>query len=165
MVGRQLRNLLKDITMGNLTPDQINAVGKNVYADFMAKRDLDGLQDIVGAFRSVTVPTYGQFVPQSGAITGVTTDGTATLIEATGNEVIEVMAIDCVNGTLGALTCQLTLTDGVNTIQLTAAETVGPGARKIFSLTNPIYIDSNVKLQATNSGEMTVQVYSSKVAI
>ncbi len=161
----ELRNLLKNIRFGDLTGNQINDAGKIAYADVGAKQAIEQISDIRKAWSAVTVPSVGQYIPQTGAISAVTTDSTATLIEPSGNEIVKVMNIDVINNTLGALTCQLTLTDGVNTIQLTAAETVGTGARKIFSLTNPIYIDSNVKLQATNSGEMTVQVYSSKVAI
>ncbi len=161
----ELRNLLKNIRFGDLTGNQINDAGKIAYADVGAKQAIEQISDIRKAWSAVTVPSFGQYIPQTGAISAVTTDSTATLIEPSGNEIVKVMNIDVINNTLGSLTCQLTLTDGLTTVQLTAAETVGVGARKIFSLTNPIYIDSNVKLQATNSGEMTVHIYSSKVAI
>ena len=102
--NQQLRNILKSINFGELTAAQVNQVGSGVFADINAKSDMKNLNEITNAWRAVTNPSYGQFIPQSGEFFRVTVaDSANSIISPTGNEVYRLIGISISNQTLGSL--------------------------------------------------------------
>ena len=166
MVGRQLRNLLKDITMGDLTSTQINEVGKNVYADFLAKNDLEGLQDIVGAFRSVTVPSYGQYVPQSGVIksNSVTGDDELTISAPEGNEVWCIANMDVANNGLSSINVTVLLRSGSDNVVVANTLAVAGGANVKLDF-EPVYLGKDIQLVVQHSADCRIDYYRYNISL
>jgi len=86
-----LRNLLKNITFGNLQGAQLNSAGTGAYADIRAKASIDAITNIARAWRSVTHPSYGSIIPQTCQVLNVNIEeATETILSPTGNEVYEI---------------------------------------------------------------------------
>jgi len=165
--NQQLRNILKTINFGSLTAGNINDIGKNVFADLGAKTDITNLQEITDAWRAVTTPSYGQFIPQSGEfVTAAVEDTVTTLIAPTGNQVYECSYIGGLNGTFGSLTLTVTLSNLAGDVKVIMAEEVfTTGQEKAISFQNPIFVDSNAKLTVVASAAtIDVTAYIHKVA-
>ena len=171
--NQQLRNILKSINFGELTASQVNQVGSGVFADINAKTDMKNLNEITNAWRAVTNPSYGQFIPQSGEITNTSFGDSATpIVSPTGNQVFSVSQISVLNGNLSGGDVTITLTMNAASAPFlsvpvtVATATAAAGATAVFDLQYPIEVDANniLSIEAT-SGNMTAAVYTSKVAI
>ena len=173
MGNQQLRNILKNINFGTLTASQLSQVGGGVFADINAKVDMSNLTEITNAWRAVTNPSYGQFIPQSGTIVNTSFGDSATpLISPSGNEVIAASRISILNGNLGGGDVTVTLTmnassDPFVSVPVTiGTAAVAAGATAVFDIQYPLEVDSNNILSiVATAGNMTAAVYSYKVAI
>ena len=173
MGNQQLRNILKNINFGTLTASQLSQVGGGVFADINAKGDMTNLTEITNAWRAVTNPSYGQFIPQSGEFFRVTVADTAnSIISPTGNEVYRIIGISISNQSLGSLNATVTLktSDGsADNEVLIGGVAVNAGATVALEPTNlgtDIFIDSNATLDVVSSGaSLQFDVYACKVAI
>lgn len=171
MSNQQLRNILKNINFGTLTASQLSQVGGGVFADINAKVDMTNLTEITNAWRAVTNPSYGQFIPQSGEFfQGTVADTAQSIISPTGNEVYRVIAISISNQSLGSLNGTVTLKTtaaGADNEVVIGEVAVNAGAT---SMLNPdyteIFLDSNATLDVVSSGaSLQFDVYACKVAI
>ena len=173
MGNQQLRNILKSITFGALTAAQVNQVGSGVFADINAKVDMKNLNEITNAWRAVTNPSYGQFIPQSGFVVQETSfaDTPVPIMAPSGNEVVEVTYLNIANGNFGgdAIVATLTIASADaaidDTIQIFSAS-FAAGTSQIVTLNPSLQLDSTAKLMATaESSGMNVKAYTHKVAI
>ena len=73
----------------------INTVGDRVYPDDMAVLDMEALTQIVDTWRATHAITYGQVLPNTGAIAEGIADGGG--LEPLNNQVIDVVAISLAN--------------------------------------------------------------------
>jgi hypothetical protein len=173
MGNQQLRNILKNINFGTLTASQLSQVGGGVFADINAKVDMTNLTEITNAWRAVTNPSYGQFIPQSGEFFRVTVaDSANSIISPTGNEVYRLIGISISNQTLGSLNATVTLktSDAGGDNEVVIGEVaVGAGGTSMLEATNlgtNIFLDSNATLDVVSSGaSLQFDVYACKVAI
>ena len=171
--NQQLRNILKSINFGELTAAQVNQVGSGVFADINAKTDMKNLNEITNAWRAVTNPSYGQFIPQSGEFFRATVADTAqAIISPTGNEVYRVIAISLSNQTLGTLNGTVTLKTSAagsdNEVEIggVAVNAGDTAALEPTNLGTNIFLDSNATLNVVSSGaSLQFDVYACKVAI
>jgi len=97
MVGdsTEIRQQLRNNTLGDTLATTINTVGGRVFPDDLAVIDLDALNQIVGSWQSTHVQTYGEVLPNSGAIAEGIADGGG--VSPNDNEVMEIVAISCAN--------------------------------------------------------------------
>lgn len=163
--NQQLRNILKSINFGELTAAQVNQVGSGVFADINAKSDMKNLNEITNAWRAVTNPSYGQFIPQSGAFFEAT--GSAYLLSPSGNEVYKIILMQIQNPTLGGITATVKLTTSNlasdEEIQIYTAS-VGAGETILISNATDIQLDSNSRIQVSGDS-LQFTLYAAKVAI
>ena len=96
MRGTEIRQQLRNQSLENLLITQTNQVGDRIFPDDMAVLDMEALQQIVTAWRATHTATYGQVLPNTGAIAEGIGDGQG--ISIGDNEVIEVVAISIANG-------------------------------------------------------------------
>jgi hypothetical protein len=98
MVGdsTEIRQQLRNQTLGDILSTTINTVGSRVYPDDLAVIDLDALNQIVSSWRSTHVQSYGNVLPNSGVLAEGIADGGG--LEPADNEVIDVLGLSCANG-------------------------------------------------------------------
>ena len=82
----ELRNILKDFNLNQITPQNINDIGKAVYADKRAKSNLVDLNEIMTAWQMVHAPLSGFWI-HNGTLGNITvqysiSDTTDTLLIA-----------------------------------------------------------------------------------
>jgi hypothetical protein len=95
MRGTEIRQQLRNQTLENLLITETNQVGDRIFPDDMAVLDMEALQQIVSAWRATHTATYGQILPDTGAIAEGIEDGQG--VSASNNEVLEIVAISCAN--------------------------------------------------------------------
>lgn len=95
MRGTEIRQQLRNQTFEDLLITSINTVGDRVYPDDMAVLDMEALTQIVDTWRATHAVSYGQVLPNTGAIAEGIADGGG--IEPLDNQVIDVVAISCAN--------------------------------------------------------------------
>jgi hypothetical protein len=95
-VTTEIRQQLRNQTLGDLQTGTIQTVGDRIYPDELAVIDLDALNQIVSSWRSTHVQSYGNVLPNSGVLAEGIADGGG--LEPSNNEVIDVLAISCANG-------------------------------------------------------------------
>ena len=96
MRGTEIRQQLRNQSLENLLTSTLNTVGDRIFPDDMAVLDLEALNQIVNSWRSTHVATYGQVLPNTGAIAEGIVDGGG--VSVNDNEVLEVVAISMANG-------------------------------------------------------------------
>ena len=97
MVGdsTEIRQQLRNNTLGDTLATTINTVGGRVFPDDLAVIDLNALNQIVNSWQSTHVQTYGEVLPNSGSIAeGIASGGG---IAPNDNEVMDIVAISCAN--------------------------------------------------------------------
>lgn len=164
--NQQLRNILKSINFGELTAAQVNQVGSGVFADINAKSDMKNLNEITNAWRAVTIPSYGQFIPQSGAFFE-TTGSDDTILTPTNNEVYKIIAMQVANETLGGITAKVALQSSSlssNEEVLLYTASVGAGEVIHISQAKDIQLDVSSKILTEGDG-LKFTIYAAKVAI
>lgn len=95
MRGTEIRQQLRNQTFEDLLITSINTVGDRVYPDDMAVLDMEALTQIVDTWRATHAVSYGQVLPNTGAIAEGVVDGGG--IEPLDNQVIDVVAISLAN--------------------------------------------------------------------
>lgn len=93
--GTEIRQQLRNQTFEDLLITSINTVGDRVYPDDMAVLDMEALTQIVDTWRATHAITYGQVLPNTGAIAEGIADGGG--LEPLNNQVIDVVAISLAN--------------------------------------------------------------------
>ncbi len=163
----ELRNLLKNITFGNLQGSQLNDAGSGAYADIAAKNAIDAISSITEAWRSITHPSYGSVIPQTCEVLNVNLEeATATILSPTGNEVYEIMGFSLIEAAGGTATVNVTIEDDTNGNVFVpfTSEGLTSGQRKTIQIKN-FRIDSNNTMKVTVTGGMDVNVLVGKVAL
>ena len=163
----ELRNLLKNITFGNLQGSQLNGAGTGAYADIRAKASIDAITNIAEAWRSITHPSYGSIIPQTCEVLNVNLEeATATILSPSGNEVYEIMGFSLIEAAGGTATVNVTIEDDTNGNVFVpfTSEGLTSGQRKTIQIKN-FRIDSNNTMKVTVTGGMDVSVLVGKVAL
>lgn len=109
MRGTEIRQQLRNQSLESLLITQTNQVGDRIYPDDMAILDMEALQQIVSAWRATHTATYGQVLPNTGAIAEGIADGGG--IEPSDNQVMEIVGISAGNSGGAPITVSIRLGD------------------------------------------------------
>jgi len=107
--GTEIRQQLRNQSLENLLITSINTVGDRVFPDDMAVLDMEALCQIVSTWRATHTATFGQVLPNTGAIGEGIADGGG--IEPGDNEVLDVVAISMANGGGAPINIEIRLGD------------------------------------------------------
>lgn len=161
----ELRNLLKNITFGNLQGTQINDAGKIAFADAAAKQAIEQIVDITGAWKSVTHPSYNGIIPQTCEVVMVELEeGSGTILAPTGNQVYEIQGFSLIETAGASATVDVIISDGTNDFRPFTSESLSSGQRKSVVIKN-FRIDSNCTMTANVTGAMQINVLVGKVGV
>lgn len=163
-----IRDALQGQTLDGFDPSQFESQGGMIYYSLDSAPNQIDICTLVHTFRSMHLPSLGQFIPQSGEFVSATVaDTPAPLVSPSNNQVFKVDTIGVANGTVGSITATVTLTDSISEPSATvtlASEAVGAGVTKTIVLANPIYLDKNAVLAVQASGaSLTYTAYVYKV--
>jgi hypothetical protein len=155
-IKSSIRDALQGQTLDGFNPSQFEAQGGMIYYSLDSAPNQIDVCSLVDTFRSIHLPSLGQFIPQSGEFVSATVaDTPAKLVGPTNNEVYRIDNISATNGTLGSITAVVALTDSVSepssTVTL-ASQAIAGGATTVITLANPIYVDKNAVLAVSASG-------------
>ena len=109
MRGTEIRQQLRNQSLENLLITQTNQVGDRIFPDDMAVLDMEALQQIVTAWRATHTATYGQVLPNTGAIAEGIEDGQGVSIG--DNEVLDIVAISMANSGVAPVNISIQLGD------------------------------------------------------
>ena len=109
MRGTEIRQQLRNQSLENLLTSTLNTVGDRIFPDDLAVLDLEALNQIVNSWRSTHAQTYGQVLPNTGAIAEGILDGGG--IEPSDNEVMEIVGISASNSGGAPITVSIRLGD------------------------------------------------------
>ena len=93
--GTEIRQQLRNQSLENLLITSINTVGDRVYPDDMAVLDMEALCQIVSTWRATHTATFGQVLPNTGAIAEGIGDGEG--VSVGDNEVLDIVAVSMAN--------------------------------------------------------------------
>lgn len=91
----EIRQQLRNQSLNDLLTTTIKTVGARIFPDDLAVIDLDALNQVVNSWQSTHVQTYGNVLPNSGAIAEGIDDGGG--VSPNDNEVMDVVAISMAN--------------------------------------------------------------------
>jgi|TARA_R110000824_G_scaffold58618_1_gene158330 hypothetical protein len=158
----ELANQLKNQNFNTVLPSAFLQVGNPVFPDDSSQIALNQLHQIIEAYRSIHLPTYGTPIPGTGATVGLV--GAGDLLAALGNEVYYVQAIHLSNGGGAPITVNITL--GGVPINSSDVGTVGPSP-ETKAIVGPFYVDSGLPLKVAVSdgtaSDLTTKVVYVKV--
>jgi hypothetical protein len=160
MVGEstEIRQQLRNQSLGDTLATTINTVGGRVFPDDLAVIDLNALNQIVSSWQSTHVQTYGEVLPNSGAIAEGIADGSG--LSVADNEVLEVVAISCANAGVGPL--EITIGIGDLIVYAGAVPPTGLSSSEIGAVF-PMTLSKGLSLKfVVTSG--TAADFSAKVA-
>ena len=109
MRGTEIRQQLRNQNLESLLITQTNQVGDRIFPDDMAILDMEALHQIVSAWRATHTATYGQVLPNTGAIAEGIVDGGG--IEPSDNQVMEIVGISAGNAGGAPITVSIRLGD------------------------------------------------------
>ena len=111
MVGdsTEIRQQLRNQTLGDTITTTINTVGAGIFPDDLAVLDLNALNQIVKSWQSTHVQTYGNVLPNTGAIAEGIADGGG--VGPNDNEVLDIVAISMANGGGAPVTVDIRIGD------------------------------------------------------
>ena len=164
-----IRDALQGQTLDGFDASQFESQGGMLFFSLDSAPNQIDVCTLVSTFRSVHLPSYGQFIPQSGALFNESfADTPVPIIKPTNNEVVVLTHMSVTNSNLGP---DLVATLSMNTqsapflsAAVTLVETTVPaGETVIVALTNPIKVDSVNSLSIVGTGSMTAQYYTHKV--
>ena len=92
----EIRQQLRNQSLDDLLSSSIQTVGGRIFPDDLAVIDMDAFNQIIRAWRSTHVATYGNVIPNTGAIQENIPDGSG--VSPGNNEVLDVVAISLANG-------------------------------------------------------------------
>lgn len=111
MRGTEIRQQLRNQTLENLLITETNIVGDRIFPDDMAVLDMEALQQIVSAWRATHTATFGQVLPNTGAIAEGIADGQG--VSVGDNEVLELVGISAANAGGAPITVSIRIGDVV----------------------------------------------------
>ena len=158
MRGTEIRQQLRNQSLENLLITQTNQVGDRIFPDDMAVLDMEALQQIVSAWRATHTATFGQVLPNTGAIAEGIGDGQG--ISIGDNEVIEVVAISMANAGGAPINISVQLGDLV--LFVGAIPPTGTSSSELGSLF-PLTLSKGLTLKFIVTGG-TGSDFSAKVA-
>ena len=159
MRGTEIRQQLRNQTLEDLLITETNTVGDRIFPDDMAVLDMEALQQIVSAWRATHTATFGQVLPNTGAIAEGIEDGQG--IGANDNEVIEIVALSCANGGAAPINVSIQIGDVV-LINGIVDPTNGFTASDLASLL-PLTLSKGLTLKFVVTGGVSSD-FSAKVA-
>lgn len=169
----ELRNILKDITIDDLTAANLKSVGGPVYADVKAKDDLQDLELIQNAWRLVHAPAYGQFIPQSGTFAEFSIDAPQAILQPTGSEVIQLDRMTITNASGSSAIFSIYLVDSAspssyNNVYIANDMSIPDGVtmtmlQDVLREYAPIMIDANAEMRMSSTQGLDVTIFSFKV--
>lgn len=131
----EVRNQLKSQTLNDVEVTSFKTVGGRVFPDASTIQDTLDLTQIVNAWASVHVPTYGTSIPSSSNVATTTGDGDIVAPKVGGQEVFRVQMVNIENGGGGEVQVSFEITDQTSSIPvkvpLASGEvtaTIGAGA-------------------------------------
>jgi len=146
----QIRDLLHTVTVGSLTPAQIEASGEGVYLSKDALESAKQSIEIVQHWQKIHAPAYGAPIPNTSQIATVTGDSGIIPVGGTvpsSNKTYLCTGADMLNNGVGTLNATLGLTDGAGTFVTLAKITgLGAGGQGAFDVPANVYFDSSVYL-------------------
>jgi len=161
-----IRDALQGQTLDGFDPSQFESQGGMIYYSLDSAPNQIDICTLVHTFRSMHLPSLGQFIPQSGEFVKATVaDTPAALLSPSNNQVFKVESIQAVNGTFGSITATITITDDVanpSSSVIVASQAIGAGETDVITLANPLYVDSKAILAVSASGasiDFTAYVY------
>lgn len=141
----ELSNQLKNQNLGAVSPAAFLQVGAPVFPDETTSTPLSALQAIVSAYQAVHLPSFGQSIPQTGAVVSV--DGAENILVPEKAEVCHVQYISLTNNG-GATPIVASITLGGMAIGLDSAASYNAEitihASTTFSY--PVSIDADLNL-------------------
>jgi len=159
MRGTEIRQQLRNQSLEDLLVSSINTVGDRIYPDDMAILDMEALQQIVQAWRATHAITYGQVMPNTGAIAEGISDGGG--IAPGNNEVIDIVAISMANS--GGAPVEATISIGDLALFAGAIAPAGTTTSTEIGAIFPLTLSNALSLKFTvTSG--TASDFSAKVA-
>lgn len=96
MDANDLINPLRYVNLKNINPESINRMGEGVFPEPGTLDHLAIIDLVTKAYQGVHMPTLGHPIPQSTTVSGVsvsTSETSKTLVTASSNEVIEIVAL------------------------------------------------------------------------
>jgi len=153
----ELRNQLKDITLDDISPQNIQTVGGRVFADARSRNNMDDLVHLVKGWQIVHSPSYGQSIPQSGEFLSATVADTPSgLVRPTGNEVYRVVCLEAQNATLGTLTATVEAGDPnyptTDASVVLVSQDIAAGSTVNIPIPSNLLFDSKAQLFVKASG-------------
>ncbi len=130
MRGTEIRQQLRNQSLENLLTSTLNTVGDRIFPDDMAVLDLEALNQIVNSWRSTHAQTYGNVLPNTGAILEGISAGSG--INANDNEVLEIVAVSMANAGGAPIECNIQLGDLV--LQSVAIPPTGTSTSELGNL-------------------------------
>jgi len=164
-----IRDALQGQTLDGFNPSQFESQGGMIYFSLDSAPNQIDVCTLVNTFRSVHLPSYGQFIPQSGALFNETfADSPVPLIKPTNNEVIILTHMSVTNSAIGpdqtaTLTMNTQSAPFLSAPVTLATATIPSGDTVIVALTNPIKVDSVNTLSIVGTASMDVAYYTHKV--
>jgi len=167
-IKSSIRDALQGQTLDGFNPSQFESQGGMIYYSLDSAPNQVDICSLVHTFRSIHLPSLGQFIPQSGEFfTASVADTPNSIISPSNNQVFKVDTIGVQNATLGNLTATVSIKTSDPSSDdevILATETVASGTTKTVSLNNPIYLDKNATLNVKSSGaNLDYTVYAYKV--
>lgn len=149
----QVRDLLRNQTLEDLTSTSVTTVGGRVFPDAAALANLGALTQISDSWKAVHAPTYGQPIPQTGNAQSLTASEANTfedVIAPTGNQVTMVQFIGLFNADATTpAQVDVAIVDSNGTAYVASSLNVDPSSfANAFQLgSGPLWLDSNVSLR------------------
>jgi len=145
----QIRDLLHTVTVGNLTPAQIEASGEGVFLSKDALASAKQSIEIVQHWQKIHAPAYGAPIPNTSVVSVVTGDSGILPVGGVipgANKTYLCTGADMLNNGTGTLSASLGLSDGVNFVTLAKISSLGAGGQGAFDMPANVYFDSSVYL-------------------
>jgi hypothetical protein len=167
----ELRNILKDVNIDNLTAANLKSVGGPVFADIQAKKDLNDLVNIQTAWAAVHAPTFGQAIPSTGTTAAVDSlaDDYVKMLAPTTNEIYRVSGFWVLNDSESATTFTGYMVDTNSDVKIPVtalAVTIGAEVTVFVPLVSPIslMVDKNITVYGkTAAADMTMGALAIKI--
>jgi len=157
MRGTEIRQQLRNQNLESLLITQTNQVGDRIFPDDLAVLDMEALQQIVSAWRATHTATFGQVLPNTGAIAEGIAAGSG--ISANDNEVLEVVGVSIANG--GGAPIEVNLQLGDLILQSLAVPPTGSTTSEFGSLF-PMTLSKGLTLKfvvtSGSSGDFSAKV-------
>ena len=138
----ELKNQLKSQNLETLKAASIGRVGGSVFPDAPASNDLSQFDEIVNAWQSVHVPTYGQPIAGTGQLQTIDSTGD---FKASGNTVLRVSSMSVENSGIDLASGNVTVAGCV-----VGAYTVDPSLKSTVAIPSNLLIAENTSIAFEN---------------